>query len=119
MSTSSLTWPKAIVNAVPKKRTYVVTGDPIYNGVIHGHPRIEIPVQAGREDGAGTVGAHVTITNSETGEGRRIFGVNHWNWTGKSLFIWVEYHQDHYKDSDLAEIKNIAYNGATIVVEAQ
>jgi len=96
-------------------REYVSTGDVVFDGQIHGHCRLHIPVQAGEKNINGTYGKG-KITNTSTGKWLRICGVNHWNWDGVNFYFWPTYHVDQYNDDVFNEFKTLLPPGSPFKV---
>ena len=101
-----------------KERSYVVTSDLIYDGVVHEHPRFQIRVQHGVQDQPGSVGGRIVLKNVENGEAAQIFGVNHWNWDGTGLYIFPVYSENEYSRSVHSRFEKIIYPGANITIVA-
>lgn len=112
-------WDGIDLVSAPRRRIYRVTGNISYEGVVHEHPRFKIPVEASQVDQNGSVGGRATITNTETGNSMYIFGINHWNWDGRALYVYPVYSASQYNDSVKAKADKIVYPGANIVVEIQ
>jgi len=99
-------------------RDYKVTAEIIYDGVVNGHPRIQVPVETSTTNGSGSYGKG-KITNRDTGKAYRIAGINHWNWDGSHLYFWPVYRAEAYTPEVLAEFKQILYPGANVKVSLE
>jgi len=99
-------------------RDYKVAAEIIYDGVVNGHPRIQVPVETSSTNGSGSYGKG-KITNKETGKSLRIAGINHWNWDGSHFYFWPVYRADAYNNELLAEFKLILQPGATVKVSLE
>jgi len=99
-------------------RDYEVAADIIYDGVVNGHPRIQVPVVTSDTNGSGSYGKG-KITNKSTGKAMRIAGINHWNWDGSHFYFWPVYRAEAYNPEVLAEFKQILYPGATVKVSLE
>lgn len=106
----------ALIGDQPKQRTYKVTGALVYEGVINSHPRFKIPIEASPVDQTGAVG-RTTVTNVDSGDSIYLFGVNHWNWDGNTLYVFPVYESHEYNPSIKARADRIIKAGATIVLQ--
>jgi len=99
-------------------REYVSTGDVVFDGIVHGHPRLHVPVQAGEQNGNGTYGKG-KIVNKTTGKHLKITGVNHWNWDGKNVYLWPTYYPEDYNDEVLRDFKDLLPPGTPFKISIE
>lgn len=102
-----------------KEKSYVVTSDIIYDGVVHEHPRFQIRIERSELDTGGSVGGKVVLRNDDTNESAVIFGVNHWNWDGTALYIFPVYSAGEYNNIVLDKFKELIYPRAHITIIAE
>eukprot|EP01120_Amphizonella_sp_Union-15-10_P007417 TRINITY_DN249_c0_g1_i2.p1 TRINITY_DN249_c0_g1~~TRINITY_DN249_c0_g1_i2.p1 ORF type:complete len:963 (+),score=219.50 TRINITY_DN249_c0_g1_i2:75-2963(+) len=106
-------WP---ISVARQTREFVVRAQPTSTGVVHGHPRVVIPIEPKDVDESGAVSSSVTVRNTATGKKIRIYGVNHWVWGGNELYVWPVYDSFSFSDAVLEHFKQVVFVGAKINV---
>eukprot|EP01126_Amoeba_proteus_P054531 TRINITY_DN6715_c0_g1_i3.p1 TRINITY_DN6715_c0_g1~~TRINITY_DN6715_c0_g1_i3.p1 ORF type:complete len:808 (-),score=160.56 TRINITY_DN6715_c0_g1_i3:68-2419(-) len=113
-------WSFHYVNDDPAPlRSYVVTSPIVYDGVIHGHPRFQIPCHFLPSTGSFQdyfKETNLIARNKATGEHFHIFGVNHWCWENKALYLWPVERQDQYKADLKAQWDRVFAIGQTLEI---
>jgi len=109
-------WGGCNVAASQMERVYKIRGPVVYNGVVHLHPRFEIPVDPVKDDPSGTVGAVLFITNTKTNQSMSLFGINHWAWGGNAIYVWPCYRPEEYTPEMKTKIDQICQVGAEVKI---
>lgn len=105
--------------SAPKSRDYTVESVK-WDGVIWGHPRATVVcTKVPGNDDTGSVG-RVFVTNLNTNEKIRVFGVNHWfGQELTNLYIWPAYHSVQLTPEVTAAFNRVCAKGAKIRVTAE